>query len=522
MHAPRKPFPLSIKRRIPGLILLAVFCLLLIVLPVTAKDSGYTSLSQLNGKRIGVQTGSIYDAVVSETLPDARFVYFNSASDLVAALTSDKIDGFPGDEPPLRLIAAEDGRIMLLDEAMDTCDFGAVMAKNEKGEQLCREFNDWLSGFTESGGLDRLRAKWIDGPEEEKTVPDAASFPAPKGVLKMATEGGYAPMNYYSGEKLVGFEVDLACRFCEDRGYGLEVIGMNFDGVLPAVESGKADFAMAGISITKERMESVNFSDPYYVCRTLMAVHDLSADGRNGFWSGIVSSFEKTFLREDRWRLFAEGIATTMLITFLSVLLGTALGFAVFLLCRNGGAFANTAAGIATRLVLGMPMVVLLMILYYIIFGSVSISGILVSVIGFMLTFGASVFGLLKMGVGTVDRGQYEAAYALGHSEHMTFFRIILPQALPHILPAYSDEIVSLLKSTAIVGYIAVQDLTKMGDIVRSRTYEAFFPLIAVAAIYFILEDLFGLLIRSLKRRMDPKRRSREEILKGVKTDDQN
>jgi polar amino acid transport system substrate-binding protein len=173
-------------------------------------------------------------------------------------------------------------------------------------------------------------------------------------------------------------------------------------------------------------------------------------------------------------------------------------------------------------LVQGMPGVVLLMILFYVIFGSVSISGIIVAVIGFTLTFGASVYGLLKMGVGAVDYGQYEAAYALGYSNIRTFFRIILPQAIPHVMDAYKGEIIILLKGTAIVGYIAVQDLTKMGDIVRSRTYEAFFPLIAVTVIYFVLEMLLGMFVRRIKINIDPKRRSREAILKGVNTNDQN
>ena len=130
------------------------------------------------------------------------------------------------------------------------------------------------------------------------------------------------------------------------------------------------------------------------------------------------------------------------------------------------------------------------------------------------------MFGLLQMGVGAVDKGQYEAAYALGHSDRRTFYKIIHPQALPHILPQYKGEVVSLIQSTAIVGYIAVQDLTKMGDIVRSRTYEAFFPLIAVTIIYFLLEGLLGFLISRINVSIDPKKRSRERILKGVKIHD--
>ena len=209
-----------------------------------------------------------------------------------------------------------------------------------------------------------------------------------------------------------------------------------------------------------------------------------------------------------------------MLITVLSILFGTILGFAVFMLCRNGNPVANTVTRFCVWLVQGMPVVVLLMILYYIIFGRVNISGAAVSVVGFTLVFGSAVYGMLRAGVGAIDKGQLEAAYALGYTNRKAFFRIILPQALPHFMPAYKGEITALIKATAVVGYVAVQDLTKMGDIVRSRTYEAFFPLIAVAIIYFILAAILIFLVNRLEIRIDPRRRSKEQILKGVKTND--
>ena len=207
-----------------------------------------------------------------------------------------------------------------------------------------------------------------------------------------------------------------------------------------------------------------------------------------------------------------------MLITLLSVLFGTLLGFAVYLLCRNGNPIANKLTGWCIWLVEGMPMVVLLMVLYYIIFRGMG--GLVVSVISFSLTFGASMYGMLCSGVKAVDRGQTEAAYALGYTDRKTFFEIILPQAAQHFMPSYKGQVVALLKATAVVGYIAVQDLTKMGDIVRSRTYEAFFPLIAVTVIYFLLAGLLIRIIEKVIGNINPKNRKPEQILKGVKTHD--
>ena len=751
-----------------------------IVLAVLSGDLGdvgivgagaLTSLSQLDGKRIGVATGTTFDAIVRKALPDAEIVYINSSADLIAALEAGKIDGFAVDEPAARQFCAEKANLAVLDEYLETFEFGFVLPKTDRGEELSAELDAWLSSMKESGALEQVIEKWANGPEDAKTVPDYAAFPAPKGRLILVTEGDYVPMNYYRGNEIVGAEIDLIAQFCETNGYGLEVKVMNFDGILPAVQAGKADLAAAGITITEERAESVIFSAPYYTDGTVMMVlkgeeasaagtgaqpeltsfSDLSgktvsmltgapfeelvrskvpdvgkftsfsnmpdmllalrsgktdavlnnnaiatlalnrnpdlalfpqefqsgafgfafakgdprrdewqatfdaipqtriqaawykwtgADdsvktlpeqdwpGLNGtvrvaacdtlepmsyvggdgslkgfdlevilmiakeldmrvefsgmefaailssvqsgkadigagsiiiteeraqavdfleyhpaafvlivravktpkaqtpdnasFWDGIASSFHKTFIREGRWRLFVDGILTTLLITLLTILFGTLLGFWLFMLCRNGNPAANLVTRFCLWLVQGMPMVVLLMILYYIIFGSVAISGVAVAVIGFTLTFGAAVYGLLKMGVGAVDGGQYEAAYALGYSNRRTFFRIILPQALPHVLPAYRGEIVGLIKATAIVGYIAVQDLTKMGDIVRSRTYEAFFPLIAITVIYFVLEGLIGFLVSRIGVNFNPKRRKPADILKGVNIDDQN
>ena len=172
-----------------------------------------------------------------------------------------------------------------------------------------------------------------------------------------------------------------------------------------------------------------------------------------------------------------------------------------------------------SRIIEGTPVVVILMILFYVIFGKLrDMSGVVVAIIGFTLTFGAFVYDHMTVSVGSVDRGQTEAAYALGYTKNKTFFRVIFPQAMTIFLPSYSGQAVELIKATAVVGYIAVNDLTKMGDIIRSNTYEAFFPLIATAVIYFLLTWGLSLLLKLVKLSFEPKRRSAETILKGVKT----
>ena len=524
--------------------------------------------------RVGVQTGSSFDAIISEKMPDAEAIYFNTKADLVAALNGNKIDTFVVDEPVAKILMREDDRLTFLPDYLETFSFALLFPKSEAGEALRDQFNGFIETLRADGTLDALEEKWFAEDEDAKTMPDVSALSAENGTLRVATEAGYAPFEYVRDGKVVGYDMELAARFCEAFGYGLEIVDMNFDGILSSVQAGKCDFAAAAITVTPERAQTVLFSEPYFSGGTVLIVlkqsdektpapgdyngkrggvitgsfHDSVIQealpdssiseyksytdmvaaltdvqtGQSGFMESLSDSFNKTFLREDRWRLFLTGVQNTLIITMLSILFGTALGFAVYMLCRNGNPVANGITRFCTWLVQGMPMVVLLMILYYVIFGSVSIGGIVVAIIGFAFTFGSAVYGMLRMGVGAVDGGQYEAAYALGYSNCRTFYRIILPQAAPHILPAYKGEVVGLIKATSIVGYIAVQDLTKMGDIVRSRTYEAFFPLIAVTIIYLVLEGLIGFLVSRIGVCFSPKRRKPDEILKGIRTDAQD
>ena len=240
-------------------------------------------------------------------------------------------------------------------------------------------------------------------------------------------------------------------------------------------------------------------------------------------FENLIAAFEKTFIREERWKLIVEGIGVTMLISICSALAGSLFGFGLYMLSRSDiNVLQKVTKGFAkgySRIVAGTPIVVILMILFYVIFGKVrDMSGIVVAVIGFTLTFGAFVYDHMTVSVGSVDKGQTEAAYALGYTKNKTFFRIIFPQAMSIFLPSYCGQAVELIKATAVVGYIAVNDLTKMGDIIRSNTYEAFFPLIATAVIYFLLTWALSLLLGLIKLRFEPKRRSKESVLKGVKT----
>ena len=202
--------------------------------------------------------------------------------------------------------------------------------------------------------------------------------------------------------------------------------------------------------------------------------------------------------------MLANGFGITLLITFLAALLGTALAFPVWLARTSRIGLVSSVAKGYIAVLQGTPVLVLLMILFYIVFGKVDIDGIWVAVIGFGLNLSAYAGEMLRSGIDSVSRGQTEAALALGYTSWRAFFRFVLPQAVRSILPVYRGELIGLLKSTSIVGYIAIGDLTKASDLVRSRTYESFFPIITTAFIYFVASWLLACALERLGRRLDP------------------
>jgi len=302
----------------------------------------------------------------------------------------------------------------------------------------------------------------------------------------------------------------------QDACYEVELKNMDFNALVPSVVSGKVDIIIGAISITEERKKSILFSEPIYHSGIVLVVRQTNVDnGKADFWGGIKESFYRNFIMEDRYQMIFQGLKVTIIITIFAAIFGTILGFFVCMLWRSPYKIVSISARIFVKVMQGTPLVVFLMIMYYIVFGKSLIDPVYVAIAAFAINMAAYVSQMMRSGIDAVDKGQQEAAYAMGFTKVQTFVKIVAPQALKYILPVYTGEFISLLKSTAIVGYIAIQDLTKMSDIIRSRTYEAFFPLIVTALIYLAVSWGLALMLTYLEYRIDPKKRPR--TLKGVK-----
>jgi polar amino acid transport system substrate-binding protein len=475
-----------------------------------------------NDKKIGAITGGLYEVKILERFPDADILQFNNQPDMAVALSSGIIDAFTCPRSTAEDFMKSDPTLTCLNEVFMEIPYGFAFQKSTDQEYLRDQMNEFLQKIHSDGTYDEIVEKWFGDDESIKHV-DYSGLNGKNGTLRYITASTMQPFSYIENGKNAGIEVDIITRFCTEYGYDLKIDNAEFASLIPGITSGTYDIASGTIMITEERAESVNFSDVYYTADAVAVVRketsaqtDSNPAEKNTFLASIRSSFEKNFLRESRWKLILQGIGTTCIITVLTVLFGSVLAFLICLFRRTDSILAGKIADIYVKILQGTPMVVLLMILYYVIFGKSGMPAIWVAVIGFSLNFAAYTSETLRSGIDSIDGGQREAALALGYSEHQAFFRFIFPQAAVRQLPVYRGEMISLLKNTSIVGYIAIQDLTKMSDIIRSRTYEAFFPLIVTAIIYFILAWIISIILKAVLKQIDPHLKKR--TVKGVTT----
>ena len=484
-------------------------------------ESEEDTLALLSGKTAGVMTGTPQDAIILAKIPDAQIQYFNSITDVALALEKNKISFAALPTVSYYTLVQEYKNLGYLDVPLAVYDVGTVFAKTEKGDALRAKLDEYIASLKENGALEEKQEYWLFPHDWENVdIPQTGE----NGILTLATTSTLKPFSFKLNGQSVGYEIDIIAGFCREYGYGLQIEDVDFAGILSGITTGRYDLAAGQISWTPERDKSVNFSEFYYTQTFVPLVNaenfdtpalitvDDNDDGSSGNdsknsekGSTIVNSIYRTLIEEDRWVNVLQGLLVTIIITAAGFALANVLGAAFCAMAMSHSKVLKALSDIYSRLMQGLPVVVILMILYYIIFGKSDISNILVAIMGFGLVFGAYMAQLFEGGIGGVDKGQWEAALATGLTKNQTFCGIILPQAVRTMLPGYFSNLISLMKGTAVVGYIAVNDLTKVGDIIRSNTYEAIVPLITIAVIYFAIACLLLSLMKMLRKKLAPK-----------------
>lgn len=226
-----------------------------------------------------------------------------------------------------------------------------------------------------------------------------------------------------------------------------------------------------------------------------------------GFWGGLWDRFYNDFIKYDRYHYIFDGLKNTLVITALALVIGMVLG-AILAMVRSihdqTGKLkvANAISRVYITVIRGTPMMVQLLLIYYVVFAT-SDQGILIASVAFGLNSAAYVAEVIRSGITAVPKGQMEACRSLGMPNRTAMSSVILPQSIRNILPALGNESISLLKETSIAGYIGIIDLTRGADIIRGQTYDALFPIIVAAIIYLAIVLVLTYLIRRMERRLN-------------------
>ena len=466
---------------------------------------------QLANESIAILQGSAFDVFAQEVYPDADLQFYNTIADMLAAVEKGKATAGFSDFDLLRQALKANPQLAILGDPIFTSQVAAAFSKeNERHRDL---FNEFLASLRADGTLADMEQRWfIDGNFEMPDFefdPNAPTFTIGNAII------GLPQVAQIEGE-IAGFDVELALRFGQYTGQNIRFVTVDWAALIPALIGGKIDSIVSSMFVTPERRERVNFSDSYHTVDSYAfvlkknlagAASSVANEPTTGFWESSKQSFYDNIIREDRYLLLWDGLIVTIIISLLSAFFGTLLGGLICMMRMSQNGFLQMPARIYIEVMRGTPVLVLLMLIFYVLFASIDIDPVLVAVFAFGLHFAAYIAEIFRAGVRSIDDGQTEAGIAMGFSKVQTFIYIIMPQTLQRIMPVYKGEFISLVKMTSIVGYVAVQDLTKASDIIRSRTFDAFFPLIMVAILYFILAWVLTRALEYIEQRTDPELR---------------
>lgn len=456
--------------------------------------------SDLSTAPVGVMTGSLGELYLKENYPEANVKCFDDITDAIQALRTNKLSYVMTAYSTAVNACRTDKDIVILPKHF-TNEGAAVAVDKNASPELLKGINSSIQKMKENGILDDMISRWIreDGTYQEIQIPERTEGK----ILRVATSANREPMSFVKEGKLSGLDNELIRRIAYDMGMRVEISDMKFSALTAALKSKKADVIVSNFTITEERSKIVNFSDTYFHNPQILMVMSNQAPSvtKVGFFQKIKNSFVNNLITEKRYQLIIDGLIRTIIISVFAILLGTLLGAGICFLRMSKVGFLKWFAKLYIDLMRGTPVLVLLMIVFYVIFARSNISATSVAILTFAINFAAYVSEMFRTSIEGIDPGQKEAGIALGFSPAKTFRFIIMPQAVSRVLPVFKGEAISLVKMTSVVGYIAVQDLTKASDIIRSRTFDAFFPLIVITIIYFILAWLLGKLLDLLNTR---------------------
>ena len=455
----------------------------------------FSSEDDLAGLRVATVAGCCYDLSLSKR-DDINLLLYSFDADVLQALLNGKADVMVHDETILNSELRAEHGIKIAFKGKER--FPTALMFRKEAASLVDTMNIVQERMIRDGKMDSLKQYWLDEVYLKKKDYSHIPVETTGEPIRVACVTNMAPVSFMVGTEWYGIEVDLARELARTLHRKIEFKLYDPSSGMMSVKTGMADIMLGCIFITPERQEEYLFANPYHAYGSAYYVIDQEAHSAKGaFWKGLKKSLQNNLIKEGRWKYITNGLWETIKITLLSILLGGILGVGLCAMTRSRRKWLRATAWFYNWLMAGIPMLVLLLILFYVVFAKSGLNPSIVAVIAFSLNFASGASDVYGTSLDAVPIGQTEGGLALGFTRLKTFHYIVLPQALKRGIPLLQGQCVSLLKGTSIVGYIAIQDLTRAGDMIRSRTFDAFVPLLMVTVIYFVLAWLLGLLVQS-------------------------
>lgn len=466
----------------------------------TQTQAAIRSEADLPGHSVAYTSGSVYDLMMSPRT-DINKLCFNMQTDCIEAIVRGHADVLVDDESfiPPEEMARLGIRLAFRGEKDFPCGF--AFRKGEK--ELCEPLSHFIDSLRSTGELQEMYERWFlcDTPSR---VPMPDLGPAPTGKPILVGEAINLPPTAFPVERQWrGLEPELLERFAHHIGRPVQINYIPVGSIVAALQAGNIDILGGGIFITEERLKTLDFASSHYSAHPGYFVKSTDGGTRPGFSQRVKQMFHNNLIAENRWRYITDGLWETVKISLLSILLGSLIGAGVCRMRMSRRKWVGMIAQVYVDLMRGIPMLVFLMIMFYVVLSGTGMGASAVAVIAFALNFAAYVSEMFRTAILSVGEGQTEAGLAIGFNRWQTFIYIVAPQALRNVMPVYKGEAISLVKNTSIVGYIAIQDLTRASDMIRNRTFDAFFPLLTVTIIYFILAWLLGRLLDLTVKNID-------------------
>lgn len=490
-----------------GVFIFAVLLSLALLTGCSNTETVITKIDDAKESKIGVMTGSTGEMVAVAKFPKAEIKRFDEAPDAVTAMKAGQIDAMITADSTASQIIKLNAELHQLPDNIQHEDLAIALKKNNK--RLLVSLNKIIGELHNDGTLAEMKTRWLKAdlsPYEEQAI----TLPQEGQPLKVGICATLEPFCFINEHgEISGHDGELSRIIAAKLNRPIKFYTMKFMALIPALQSGKVDLIISNMTATDERRKSVDFTQAYYIDSQVMLVRKQPATSAVAipFFKDIANSFHSNIIHEQRYLLLWDGLKNTVLISIWSTIMGTLLGAVICFMRMSHKLSLNIPAKIYISILRGTPVLVLLMLTFYVVFASVDINPVIVAIIAFGLNFAAYAAEIFRTGIEGVDKGQSEAGISMGFSKLKTFIYIVLPQTVRRILPVYKGEFISLVKMTSIVGYVAVQDLTKASDIIRSRTFDAFFPLVMIAILYFLISWVLIQSLEYVERATDPKRK---------------